>query len=44
MHGRSGGPNGVATSHPNLEEEDVENTQGPYLARQLSVFLTSFDK
>jgi hypothetical protein len=41
--GHPKGTDDVVASHPDLEG-DVKNVQGPYLARQLSVFRTSSDK
>jgi hypothetical protein len=38
MNGRSSGPNDIMAGHLDLGERDVKNTQGPYLAHQLSMF------
>lgn len=43
MDGHFGGPYNVVAGHSEFGEEDIENTQGPYLAHQLSEFRTISD-
>lgn len=38
IDGRSRGQDSIVVGHPKHGERDVENAQGPYQVRQLSVF------